>query len=124
MKRPNKHDKDNSNKMNNPNTPQNKLAKLDKKLDKKQIDDVIRSALQDYMVQHSNAKVENSKNMHNLATLVSEYLGAFMILGYDMNGAPVSCIHAKNQMDADALSAAINRFIVSAADRHNSDDSK
>lgn len=120
MKRPNKRDKSNSDNMKNSNNNSQKIEKMDKK----QIDDLLRSALQDYMVQHSNVKVEKSKNMHNLATLVSEYLGAFLILGYDMNGAPVSCIHAKNQMDADALSAAINRFIFSAAEKHSPDEGK
>jgi hypothetical protein len=120
VKRPNKRDKGNSDKMKNSNNPPHKLVKMDKK----QIDELLRSALQDYMVQHSSVKVEKSKNMHNLATLVSEYLGAFLILGYDMNGAPISCIHAKNQMDADALSAAINRFILNAAEKHNPDDTK
>lgn len=94
----------------------NKLANIDKK----QIDELLKSALQEYLVHQSSAKKEKSQNMHNLATLVSEYLSAFIIIGYDMNGAPTNYIHAKSQMDADALSAAVNRFIFNAA--NNSDE--
>ena len=53
-------------------------------------------------------------NMNALAALVSEYLSPFIILGYDIKGNPANIIHAKNQMDADALSAAVNRFILNS----------
>jgi hypothetical protein len=91
---------------------------------KGQVDDLIRSVIQDYMMQHGQLKNEKSKNLQNLTGLISEYLSAFIVLGYDINGAPVNLIHAKNQMDADALSAAINRFIFNVASNPDSADEK
>jgi hypothetical protein len=76
------------------------------------------------MMQHGQLKNEKSKNLQNLTGLISEYLSAFIVLGYDINGAPVNLIHAKNQMDADALSAAINRFIFNVASNPGSADEK
>ena len=91
---------------------------------KGQVDELIRSVIQDYMMQHGQLKNEKSKNLQNLTGLISEYLSAFIVLGYDINGAPVNLIHAKNQMDADALSAAINRFIFNVASNPGSADEK
>ena len=91
---------------------------------KGQVDDLIRSVIQDYMMQHGQLKNEKSKNLQNLTGLISEYLSAFIVLGYDINGMPVNIIHAKNQMDADALSAAINRFIFNVASNPGSADEK
>ena len=91
---------------------------------KGQVDDLIRSVIQDYMVQHGQLKNEKSKNLQNLTGLISEYLSAFIVLGYDINGMPVNIIHAKNQMDADALSAAINRFIFNVVSNPGSVDEK
>ena len=91
---------------------------------KGQVDDLIRSVIQDYMAQHGQLKNEKSKNLQNLTGLISEYLSAFIVLGYDINGMLVNIIHAKNQMDADALSAAINRFIFNVVGNPGSADEK
>lgn len=89
-----------------------KLQKL-VKTDKKQIEELLRSAMQDYLKYQTSARTEKTKNINNLVNLISEYLGAFIIVGYDMTGMPVNLIHAKNQMDADALTTAFNKFIFS-----------
>jgi len=87
-----------------------KLQKM-VKMDKKQIEELLKSAMQDYLAHQTNAKVEKSKSMASLISMISEYLSAFIIIGYNVNGEPINAIHASNQKDADALSAAINRFI-------------
>jgi hypothetical protein len=91
---------------------------------KGQVEELLRSVMQDYMMQHGQLKSEKSKNLQNLTSLISEYLSAFIVLGYDINGTPVNLIHAKNQMDADALSAAINRFIFHVASNPDGADDK
>jgi hypothetical protein len=83
------------------------------KIDKKNIEELLRSVMQQHLTQQSSIKIEKTKNIHNLVNLVSEYLSPFIILGYDIDGQPVNLIHSKSQMDADALSAAINRLIFS-----------
>jgi len=97
-----------------PKNPNNGDNMKPTKIQKLQIEDLLKSVMQDYMMHHAHTKNEKLKNVQNLVSLVSEYLSAFVILGYDINGTPVNFIHAKNQMDADALSAAINRFIFNA----------
>ena len=88
----------------------NKLPKIVKS-DKKDIEDLLKSVMKDYLAQQSNAKIENTKNIHALASMISEFLNAFIIIGYDFKGNPQNLIHAKNQMDADALTAALNKFL-------------
>jgi len=82
-----------------------------KKVQKNQVEDLIKSVMNDYIMHHALTKTEKNKNIQNLASIISEYLSAFLVIGYDMNGVPSTFIHAKNQMDSDALSAAINRFL-------------
>lgn len=82
------------------------------KADKKQVEDLLKSSLQDFLLRKSAIGHEKAKNVNSLVSLITEYLSAFIIIGYDVSGEPVNIIHATNQMDADALSAAINKFII------------
>lgn len=101
---------------NNPDKmKKNKLVPL--KGDKEQIESLIKSVMQDYLAHQSHIGIEKSKNLKSLVTLVSEFLSAFIIIGYDVNRAPVNLIHAQNQMDADALSAAVNKFILNSLNK-------
>lgn len=101
------------------NNDDKKLQKL-VKMDKKEIEELLKSAMQDYLSHQSHAKIERSKSMASLISIISEYLSAFIIIGYNVNGEPINAIHASNQKDADALSAAINRFIINTIS--NSED--
>lgn len=103
--------KPNNNKGNN--EMNNKHPKI-LKTDKKQIEDLLKSSLQDFLLRKSNLNQEKAKNVNSLVSLITEYLSAFIIIGYDVSGDPVNIIHATNQMDADALSAAINKFIINS----------
>jgi len=82
------------------------------KQDKKQVEELIKSAMQDFLVRKSGLNLEKTKNLQSLVTWVSEYLSAFIIIGYDVSGESVNLVHATNQMDADALSAAVNKFFI------------
>lgn len=96
-----------------PDDMNNKPSKI-LKMDKKNIEELLRSVMQEHLNYQTSAKIENTKNMHKLINLISEYLSPFLILGYDVTGKPVNIIHAKSQMDADALGASINRFFFNA----------
>lgn len=89
------------------NKPEKKIANIEKK----EIQDLLNSVLKDHILQQSIAKNNRIKSIQSLVSIISEYLGSFFIIGYDVSGQPVNLIHATNQKDADALSAAINRFI-------------
>jgi hypothetical protein len=74
------------------------------------IEGLIKSTLHNYLQQKINLKTERSADLTHLDSIISEYLDCFIIIGYDMANSQVNFIHAKDQKDADALSAAINRF--------------
>ena len=88
----------------------NKLPKIVKS-DKKDIEGLLKSVMKDFLAQQCDVKNENTKNIHTLTSMVSEFLNAFIIIGYDFKGNAQNLIHAKNQMDADALTAALNKFL-------------
>lgn len=98
-----------------PGDMNNKDEKLQKlvKADKQQIEELLKSAMQDYLKYQTSMRVEKTKNINNLVNLISEYLGAFIVLGYDVTGNPVNLIHATSQMDADALATALNKLVFS-----------
>lgn len=110
------------NKGDGPGDMKNNNSSKIQKIDKKNIEDLLRSVMQDHLAQQSSVKIEKTKNLHNLVNLVSEYLSPFIVLGYDIAGQPVNIIHAKNQMDADALSAAINRLIFNVTKSDKSEE--
>jgi hypothetical protein len=87
--------------------------------EKTMIEDLLKSAIQDYSVKFDNNKTERHDIAQRLTTLLSEFLPAFFVIGYDMKGQPFNLMHASNQMDADALSAALNKFIFNL--NHNND---
>ena len=51
------------------------------------------------------------RQMENINSFVEEHLGCFVLLGYTIDGEPVSLVNAKSQQDSDSLGAAIQRFI-------------
>jgi hypothetical protein len=98
-------------KNNNGDNMENNSPKI-VKYDKKQVEELLKSAMQDFLIRKSSVAQEKTKNVNNLISQITEFLSAFIIIGYDVSGEPVNIIHATNQMDADALSAAINKFIL------------
>jgi hypothetical protein len=67
-----------------------------------QVEDVIKQA---FLRFYDNATVKQHKvkDLEHLDNIVGEFLKAFMILGYDLNGEKVCIMHAVNPHDRDAL---------------------
>lgn len=81
------------------------LEDTDKFLPEKQlaqVEEVIKNA---FLRFHDAAvlKQYKVKDLEHLDGLVSEFLKAFMILGYDLNGEKTFIMHATNPHDKDAL---------------------
>ena len=68
----------------------------------KQVEEVIKQA---FMRFYENATIHKAKvkDLEHLDKIVSEYLQAFIILGYDINGEKVSITHANSPHDKDAV---------------------
>ena len=67
-----------------------------------QIEEIIKQA---FLRFYDNASLDQAKvkDLEHLDHIAEEYLKAYMILGYDINGEKVSILHAKNPHDKDAL---------------------
>ena len=67
-----------------------------------QIDELIKQAFLRFYDDTTirKAKVKDLEHLDNIA---EEYLKAYIILGYDLNGEKVSIMHAANPHDKDAL---------------------
>ena len=55
------------------------------------------------------------KNKKQLCSHIDEYMSAYIILGYDMDGELVQVTQGKNDKDYDALSVALQKYVFSMA---------
>lgn len=52
-------------------------------------------------------------SQHNaLASIVSEFLGSYILLGYNLEGEPLAIQFSTNQLEADALETLLSRYII------------
>lgn len=64
--------------------------------------------------------VRNVESLTNaLVTTLSEFLGCFYLLGYDNNGSPVVLSYSKTEMQADALSSLLFKFVTIHSSKYN-----
>jgi len=54
-------------------------------------------------------------NKQAMCNNIDEFLSAYIVLGYDMDGEPVVATQANSQKDFDALSVALQKYIFSIA---------
>jgi len=67
-----------------------------------QVEEVIKNAFLRF-ADAAQIKQYKVQDLEHLDTMVSEFLKAFMVLGYDLNGEKVFIMHATNPNDRDAL---------------------
>lgn len=67
-----------------------------------QVEDVIKQAFLRFY-DTATVKQHKVKDLEHLDNIVGEFLKAFMILGYDLNGEKICIMHAGNPHDKDAL---------------------
>lgn len=79
--------------------------------EKAQIEELLKNALQDYSVKQSKIIKDKEELAKKLSGVISEFLGPFMLIGYDTLGEPFNIIHAHSQMDLDAITTALNKFL-------------
>lgn len=92
------------------NKNKSKMQKLSPP-EKAHIDELLKSAMQEYAVrQHKHIK-DREELAQKVSSIISEYLGPFMLIGYDTKGQPFNIIQAHSQLDIDAITTAINKFI-------------
>jgi hypothetical protein len=67
-----------------------------------QVEEVIKNAFLRF-ADAAQMKQYKVQDLEHLDSVVSEFLKAFMVLGYDLNGEKVFIMHATNPNDRDAL---------------------
>jgi hypothetical protein len=77
------------------------------------IEELLKSALKDYAVKQTKVIKDKEQTAEKLISVITEYIGPFILIGYDLQGEPFNIINASSQLDADAIATAINKFIMS-----------
>ena len=78
-------------------------------IDSDQLQQLLKEALQEYAEERI---IKHLDNTNAISGTLEEFLQTFVLLGYDLNGAPITIVHTKTQQDADALSTAVTRFFM------------
>lgn len=88
----------------------NKKRKMPKKINK-DADSIIKDALSNYL-KNNNDKIYKEDCARAAAATLQEFMQAFVLMGYDFQGTPIKIIHAHNGQEADALSCAMQKFMM------------
>jgi hypothetical protein len=88
-----------------------KEEELDEEIEKK-----IEAAFRLNLVEAAKKKKASHKQMTNINSYIEEHLGCFLLLGYTIDGDPVTLVNAKTQKDSDSLGASIQRFMMKYQD--------
>lgn len=92
------------------NTESAKKADNFKPSKNKEINDLFKGALHEYIeAQNANQRF-TKRNIEALMSVVQEFLNSFIILGYTTDGKPVEVIYSHNSQEAGALTTLINKF--------------
>ncbi len=61
--------------------------------------------------------LKREKDMKAMCGQMQEYLDNYVLIGYTLDGRPVNVTYAKNPKDYDALSTAIQKYILDGYNR-------
>ena len=90
-----------------PKKPKKKVTQSS--IDSDQLQRLLKEALQEYAEERTMKHLDNANASSGT---LDEFLQTFVLLGYDLNGTPVTIVNTKTQQDADALSTAVTRFFM------------
>ena len=62
-------------------------------------------------------KLRREKDMRAMCGHLQEYLDNYVLIGYTLDGQPVNVTYAKSIKDNDALSTALQRYILEGYNR-------
>ena len=90
--------------------PQDKKDSFDPNANK-DIKELTHKALVSFLRDQLKEKASNKKDLDVLCAQISEFLNCFILIGYNLEGEPISMISAHNQQEADSLGTLLNKFI-------------
>lgn len=74
---------------------------------KKKIEAALEANLEEY-IKNRNL---NQKQISTINSFIEEHLSCFVLLGYTVNGDPVSLVNAPTQKDSDSLGTLLQKFL-------------
>ena len=74
---------------------------------KKKIEAALEANLEEY-IKNRNL---NQKQISTINSFIEEHLSCFVLLGYTVNGDPVSLVNAPTQQDSDSLGTLLQKFL-------------
>lgn len=81
----------------------------------------IQKALQENLVEMAKRKNLSQKQVSIINSFIEEHLSCFVLLGYTVNGNPVSLVNAPTQQDSDSLGTLLQKFFVKYIDPPSSE---
>ncbi len=90
--------------------PQNNKESFDPNANK-DVKELTHKALVSFLKDQLKDKASNKTDLDVLSVQISEFLNSFILIGYTLQGEPVSIISAHNQQEADSLGTLLNKFM-------------
>lgn len=73
---------------------------------------VIRAALKSHLLDYADRKSVRKSNINEILDTTREFMDTFVVIGYNYDGEPISCISAITQQEQDALFTLVNKFMM------------
>jgi hypothetical protein len=86
------------------------------------IADIIRDAIMRFSDTELPTKKTKLEDLKQLDVITQEYLKAFVILGYDLNGEKVHIMHAHTHQDKDAIVEHLRTTLINILHNNGSSD--
>ena len=78
--------------------------------------DQLQQILKEALMSHAETHTRKTADLcSSITATLEEFLQTFVVLGYDLDGMPITIVNTKTQQEADALSTAVTRFFM----KHN-----
>lgn len=71
----------------------------------------IRQALQENLDEYLKERNLNKKQISSINSFIEEHLSCFVLLGYTVDGDPVSLVNSPTQKDSDSLGTLLHKFL-------------
>jgi hypothetical protein len=75
-------------------------------------DKLIQAALKSHLLDYADRKKSRKYNIEEVLSTTREFMDTFVVIGYDYDGDPISCISAATQQEQDALFTLVNKFMM------------
>jgi len=79
--------------------------------EQKKIQDMLLLAQLEYASIKSKVVKEKKREIENLEQMIKEFMGPFMIIGYDLNNNPIEMVSADSSADQDAILERLRRVM-------------